>query len=85
MSEREKKGKGGRPEGDCDSDQGRLWRAWIRSPGSLGLGKAQEFYMGNMTSFWPTDFWPSSSPDVNPLDFAVWSFLEGKTTKPHTQ
>ncbi|QQP35714.1 Uncharacterized protein FKW44_024007, partial [Caligus rogercresseyi] len=30
---------------------------------------------------WPADFWPSSSPDVNPLDFAVWSFLEGKTNK----
>ncbi|QQP48534.1 Uncharacterized protein FKW44_008891, partial [Caligus rogercresseyi] len=28
---------------------------------------------GNMASFWP-----SSSPDVNPLDFAVLGFLEGK-------
>ncbi|QQP57385.1 Uncharacterized protein FKW44_002357 [Caligus rogercresseyi] len=43
--------------------------------------KAQEFYKGNMASFWPADFWPSSSPDVNPLDFAVWGFLEGKTNK----
>ncbi|QQP57708.1 Putative transposable element [Caligus rogercresseyi] len=38
--------------------------------------KAQEFCKGNMASFWP-----SSSPDVNPLDFAVWGFLEGKTNK----
>ncbi|QQP51511.1 Uncharacterized protein FKW44_012900 [Caligus rogercresseyi] len=29
----------------------------------------------------PADFWPSSLPDVNPLDFAVWGFLEGKTNK----
>ncbi|QQP33105.1 Putative transposable element [Caligus rogercresseyi] len=43
--------------------------------------KAQEFCKGNMASFWPADFWPSSSPDVNPLDFAVWGFLEGKTNK----
>ncbi|QQP40475.1 Uncharacterized protein FKW44_014522, partial [Caligus rogercresseyi] len=34
--------------------------------------KVQEFCKGNMASFWPADFWPSSSPDVNPLDFAVW-------------
>ncbi|QQP39326.1 Uncharacterized protein FKW44_020178 [Caligus rogercresseyi] len=38
--------------------------------------KVQELCKGNMASFWP-----SSSPDVNPLDFAVWGFLEGKTTK----
>ncbi|QQP34698.1 Putative transposable element [Caligus rogercresseyi] len=43
--------------------------------------KAQEFCKGNMASFWPADFWPSSSPDVNPLDFAVWGFVEGKTNK----
>ncbi|QQP57906.1 Uncharacterized protein FKW44_003059 [Caligus rogercresseyi] len=42
--------------------------------------KTQEFCKGNM-AFWPADFWPSSSPDVNPLDFAVWGFLEGKTNK----
>ncbi|QQP49577.1 Uncharacterized protein FKW44_010291, partial [Caligus rogercresseyi] len=40
-----------------------------------------EFCKGNMASFWPADFWPSSSPDVNSLDFAVWDFLEGKTNK----
>ncbi|QQP53997.1 Uncharacterized protein FKW44_006668 [Caligus rogercresseyi] len=50
----------------------------------------QEFCKENMASFWPTDFWPSSSPNVNPLDFAVWGFLEGKTKKknshpPHHQ
>ncbi|QQP39318.1 Uncharacterized protein FKW44_020169 [Caligus rogercresseyi] len=43
--------------------------------------KAQEFCKGNMASFWSAHFWPSSSPDVNPLDFAVWGFLEGKTNK----
>ncbi|QQP41559.1 Uncharacterized protein FKW44_015973, partial [Caligus rogercresseyi] len=32
--------------------------------------KVQEFCKGNMASFWPADFWPSSSPDMNPLDFA---------------
>jgi len=29
--------------------------------------------------------WPPSSPDLNPLDYAVWSILEEKAcTKPHT-
>ncbi|QQP57627.1 Transposable element tcb2 transposase [Caligus rogercresseyi] len=51
-----------------------------RSPGSH-VQKVQEFCKGIMASFWPADFWPSSSPDVNPLDFAVWGFLEGKTNK----
>ncbi|QQP52037.1 Uncharacterized protein FKW44_004032, partial [Caligus rogercresseyi] len=43
--------------------------------------KVQEFCKGDMPSFWSADFWPSSLPDVNPLEFAVWGFLEGKTNK----
>uniref|UniRef100_A0A0K2TFA8 Uncharacterized protein n=1 Tax=Lepeophtheirus salmonis TaxID=72036 RepID=A0A0K2TFA8_LEPSM len=31
------------------------------------------------------DFRPLSSPDVNPLDFAVWCFLERKTNKTSQQ
>uniref|UniRef100_A0A914E7L1 DDE_3 domain-containing protein n=1 Tax=Acrobeloides nanus TaxID=290746 RepID=A0A914E7L1_9BILA len=30
------------------------------------------------------DEWPPSSPDLNPLDYAVWSILEEKAcAKPH--
>ena len=28
--------------------------------------------------FWDKDVWPSNSPDLNPLDFSVWSILEQK-------
>uniref|UniRef100_A0A1I7W7P3 DDE_3 domain-containing protein n=1 Tax=Heterorhabditis bacteriophora TaxID=37862 RepID=A0A1I7W7P3_HETBA len=28
--------------------------------------------------FWGKDIWPSNSPDLNPMDFAIWSILENK-------
>ncbi len=27
---------------------------------------------------WDKDIWPSNSPDLNPLDYSVWSILETK-------
>ncbi|QQP51490.1 Uncharacterized protein FKW44_012871 [Caligus rogercresseyi] len=41
-----------------------------RAPAQTSM-KVQEFCKGNMESFWPAELWPSSSPDVNPLDFAT--------------
>lgn len=29
-------------------------------------------------AIWDTDVWPSNSPDLNPLDYSVWSILEKK-------
>ncbi|QQP50600.1 Uncharacterized protein FKW44_011649, partial [Caligus rogercresseyi] len=34
-----------------------------------------------MSDFWPANMWPSSSPDLNPLDFSVWSVLKGTTNE----
>lgn len=31
-------------------------------------------------SFWGKDIWPSNSPDLNPMDYAVWSILERKVS-----
>lgn len=31
----------------------------------------QEWCKANFDHFWPKDFWPPSSPDCNPLDFAM--------------
>ena len=28
--------------------------------------------------YWGKDIWPSNSPDLNPVDFSVWSILEDK-------
>jgi hypothetical protein len=43
--------------------------------------KVQKFCKANFADFWPADFWPSSSPDLNPLDYAVWGVLEQATNK----
>ena len=50
--------------------------------------KVQEFCRNNFADFWAKDFWPPSSPDLNPLDYAVWGVLEArvnKTSHPNTE
>ena len=43
--------------------------------------KVQKFCKDNFGDFWPATFWPSSSPDLNPLDYAIWSKLEHSTNR----
>ena len=31
-----------------------------------------------MPGFWDKDIGPSSSPDLNPMDFAIWTILESR-------
>jgi hypothetical protein len=38
--------------------------------------QAQDFFEDNLADFWPSEMWPPSSPDLIPLDFAVWGVLE---------
>ena len=38
----------------------------------------KSFCQDNFKGFWPKDSWPPSSPDLNPMDFGVWSLLEQK-------
>ncbi|QQP58483.1 Uncharacterized protein FKW44_003818 [Caligus rogercresseyi] len=46
--------------------------------------KNQKFCKDNMAHFWPKNFWPPSSPDLNPLDFFWWGAIESKTNRtPH--
>lgn len=46
--------------------------------------KVQSFCKSNFADFWPANFWPSSSADLNPLDYAIWGVLEQATNKtPH--
>lgn len=33
------------------------------------------------TMFWSKEFWPPNSPDLNPLDYYVWSVIERVTNK----
>ncbi|KAH1028376.1 hypothetical protein HUJ05_001733 [Dendroctonus ponderosae] len=38
-----------------------------------------DFCKTNKIAVWDKTLWPSSSPDLNPTDFAIWSILEQKT------
>lgn len=38
--------------------------------------KTQTWCRENFVDFVSKDFWPPSSPDINPMDFSVWSILE---------
>ncbi len=31
--------------------------------------------------FWPKDVWPPSSPDLNPLDYSIWAFVQSRACK----
>jgi len=48
--------------------------------------KSVQTWLKNHTpDFIATEHWPSASPDLNPLDYAIWSKLEAKVcSKPHT-
>ena len=46
--------------------------------------KVQDWCEENFPYFWAKDVWPPSSPDLNPLDFFVWSVAERDTNRsPH--
>jgi hypothetical protein len=43
--------------------------------------KTVQEWLGANMKFWPKDFWPPQSPDLNPLDYSVWAHVEGKACK----
>ena len=44
----------------------------------------QNWLRSNVPDFINANQWPPSSPDLNPLDFSIWSLLESKAcAKPH--
>ena len=36
----------------------------------------QNWCKENLADFWPKHLWPASSPDLNPLEFSIWSIVE---------
>ena len=44
-------------------------------------GSTQVWLVGHVPDFISTAEWPSSSPDLNPLDYKLWSVLEGIVCK----
>uniref|UniRef100_A0A914CSL2 Tc1-like transposase DDE domain-containing protein n=1 Tax=Acrobeloides nanus TaxID=290746 RepID=A0A914CSL2_9BILA len=46
--------------------------------------ETQAWLRKNVPDFITIKEWPSYSPDLNPLDYAIWGYLEAKTCeKPH--
>ena len=43
--------------------------------------RTQKWLAANMSDFWEKTLWPPSSPDLNPLDYSVWSVVENKACK----
>lgn len=44
----------------------------------------QEFLQTSGILFWNKDMWPPSSPDLNSLDFAIWTRVETEACRvPH--
>lgn len=41
----------------------------------------QNWLSDNLDMFWSKEFWPPNSPDLNPLDYYVWSVVERVTNK----
>ena len=38
----------------------------------------QAWCRDHLPRFWPKEKWPPCSPDLNPMDFSVWSIFETK-------
>lgn len=61
-------------------------RRWIFQQDSAPAHKAkttQEWLRVNIPGFIAAEDWPSGSPDLNPLDYALWSELENMACKTH--
>ncbi|QQP37520.1 Putative transposable element [Caligus rogercresseyi] len=43
--------------------------------------KNTQKWLKENVEFWPKDFWPSSPPDLNPLDFSIWAHIERQACK----
>ena len=43
--------------------------------------RTQEWCQGNLRMVWTKDFWPPNSPDLNPMDYYLWSVVEGKVNE----
>ena len=72
----------------------RVFKPWIKatypdrnviwqqdSAPAHGAKLTQAWLAKHLPGFWPKELWPSSSPDLSPLDFAIWGYLEPRACK----
>ena len=42
-------------------------------------------FKSDQIQYWPADWWPPYSPDLNPLDYNIWGFVESRAcANPHS-
>ena len=58
----------------------RQWSFQQDSAPSHRAKKTQEWLSANVPQFISKEEWPPSSPELNPLDFSIWSILESKVS-----
>ena len=40
--------------------------------------KSVQKWLSDNIPFWPKEMWPPSSPDLNPLDFSIWAYVQAR-------
>ena len=48
---------------------------------SHGVKMTQQFLKDNMAKLWAKGVWPTSSPDLNLLNYSIWSVVESTACK----
>ena len=59
------------------------WTSQQDSAPSNGAKETQEWLSANIPNFISKEECPPSSPDLNPLDFGIWGYLESKVSATH--
>ena len=67
----------------CKHFDGAPWTLQQDSILSHGSKMTQSWIQAHIPVFISKDEWPSRCPDLNPLDFSVWSILESKVYRNH--
>ena len=64
---------------------GQPWTFQQDSAPAHGANLTQDWLRQHVPDFIAKDEWPSASPDLNPLDYSIWTILERDAcSKPHT-
>lgn len=65
--------------------QNRQWTFQQDWAPAHSAGSTMEFCNQNFPKTWGKELWPSNSPDLNPMDYAIWGILEKKAcSKSHS-
>ena len=58
-----------------------LWTFQQDGTTSHTANVTQNWCRDHIPNFWSKEMWPPCSPDLNPMDFSVWSILKSKASR----